>query len=86
MTPKPNYFEGTKHEFYTFLINQFSLPTATILDMTNDKGTIFIVLHDVTYSIFTGALSQASLQNGRNAICAVESLLSETIANLSAKQ
>jgi len=44
--PQPNYFEGSKQEFYTFLVKNFTLPAATVLDMTNDQGTVSINIFD----------------------------------------
>ena len=82
--PQPNYFEGSKQDFYTFLVKNFTLPAATVLDMTNDQGTVGINIFDaVILFFFIGTLSRVSLQCGRHAICAVERSKSETIANLS---
>jgi len=38
-TTSQNFLHGTRKELYMYFINQFSLPAATVLDMTDSQGT-----------------------------------------------
>ena len=82
-TPNQNYFNGTKKELHKYLVNNFTLPQATVLDMMNLKVYIIcIYMCSASYCLqffSIGALSQATIQCGRHTICVTKSNLSESL-------
>lgn len=55
-TTAPDFLHGTRKELFMFLIKQFSLPAATILDMTDSEGRIRVYTLTIIPFIFNRGL------------------------------